>query len=115
MSLEEFGPRFIGAFFIGNGFDGLRVLKRIGANKLKINIMTQKEEQFWSINEDTYKQIVETDSYIYRFYINSIKANIGVFYDKLMDRWDTACVKNGKINTLNLKINKAIHQLSIGF
>ena len=77
--------------------------------------MTPEEKQFWEIRKDRYKQVVETDSYIYRFYINPVKANIGIFYDKLMDRWDTAWVKNGMIKTRNLKVNRKLHQPAVLF
>ena len=75
--------------------------------------MTKEEKQFWSIRKDRYQQVIETDSFIYRFYINPIRSNIGVFYDKLKDKWDTAWVKNGKIITRNMRVNSNIHKLAV--
>lgn len=75
--------------------------------------MTKQEKQFWKICQDRYKQVLETDSYIYRFYINPLQTNIGVFYDKLKDKWDTAWVKNGKIVTRNIHLNTKVHQLKV--
>ena len=77
--------------------------------------MTKEEKQFWKVSTDIYKQIVETDSYIYRFYVSPLKSNIGIFYDKLLNKWDAAFVKNGVIETRNLKVNRMIHQLKVVF
>jgi len=75
--------------------------------------MTTVEKQFWKVGADIYNQIVETDSYIFRFYVSPVKSNIGIFYDKLMNRWDAARVTNGKIETQNIRLNRMIHQLRV--
>ena len=75
--------------------------------------MKIEEKQFYSIDKDKYNQVLETDSYIYRYYVTPVKKNIGLFYDKLLKQWDAAYIKNGMITTFNLKANPLIHQLAV--
>ena len=73
--------------------------------------MSKEALNFWNIGTDVFINYYETDSFIYRYYVNRAKKNLGLFYDKLSDKWDAAVVENGQIKTRNIRINKRIHEL----
>jgi hypothetical protein len=73
--------------------------------------MIKREKYFWKISPEIFTQSLETDSFIYRYYINQDRENVGLFYDKLTGFWDTSYVANGRIMTRNIKVNKLIHEL----
>ena len=73
--------------------------------------MTTHERGFWKVSPEIFVQSLETDSFIYRYYINADKQNIGLFYDKLTKCWDSAYVSGGRIYTHNKKVNRRIHEL----
>ncbi len=73
---------------------------------------TVQINSFWQIGTDVFTHSLETDSFIYRYYFNAKRENIGLFYDKLTDKWDAAVVKNGWIKTQNMRVNRLVHQLN---
>ena len=73
--------------------------------------MSKEALNFWKIGTDVFVNYYETDSFIYRYYISRDRKNLGLFYDKLTDKWDTATVESGQIKTRNILVNKRIHEL----